>query len=48
MTSEKQMRQEPAYRCLQNLRGLVEKENVSAGIIAEVDKAMDLLKVSVW
>ena len=39
---------DPAYRCLQNLRGLVEKENVSAGIIAEVDKVMDLLKVSVW
>nr|XP_022334265.1 uncharacterized protein LOC111131157 [Crassostrea virginica]XP_022334266.1 uncharacterized protein LOC111131157 [Crassostrea virginica] len=44
MTSERQMRQEPAYRCLQKLRGLVGKENVSAGIIAEVDKAMDLLK----
>ena len=42
------MRQDPAFRCLQKLRGLVEKENVSAGIITEVDKAMDLLKVSVW
>ena len=39
---------DPAFRCLQNLRRLVEKENVSAGIIAEVDKVMDLLMVSVW